>query len=184
MRFFTIMSDLQTLIQSLKRQVSVEDSEANAAVAILLCAKQTEPELLLVKRAVNPSDPWSGDMALPGGRKHQNDRNILETAVRETREETSIDLSLCYAIGHLQTHTSNRSTSPVHILPFVFVCAEKPEIHLNQELSKFIWVPLSMLKQPKVTGVVHGREVPCFPAMGEVIWGLTFRILTSLLDLL
>jgi len=181
---FSKMSDTQKLAESLGKQVDVKDSEANAAVAILLYTGVDDLELLLVKRAVNPSDPWSGDMALPGGRRHQKDKDVFETVVRETREETGINLLLYEMLGHLQTNTSNRSSSPVHILPFVFLCDRKPEIKLNTELSRFLWIQLGTLKLSRGTSMVKGRETPCFLAMGEVVWGLTFRILSGLLDMI
>jgi 8-oxo-dGTP pyrophosphatase MutT (NUDIX family) len=39
------------------------------------------------------NDPWSGNVALPGGKQDEQDRgDDYETAVRETREEVGIDL--------------------------------------------------------------------------------------------
>jgi 8-oxo-dGTP pyrophosphatase MutT (NUDIX family) len=50
------------------------------------------PKLLFIKRADAVGDPWSGHMAFPGGRYEVGDQSLLETAVRETREETAIDI--------------------------------------------------------------------------------------------
>ena len=63
-----------------------------AAVALVL-RREPEPSFLLVRRAHSPRDPWSGQMALPGGRRDPEDTGLRETAVRETREEVGIDLA-------------------------------------------------------------------------------------------
>jgi 8-oxo-dGTP diphosphatase len=44
-----------------------DEQGANAAVALLLKPRRNDFDVLLVKRVKNPSDPWSGQMALPGG---------------------------------------------------------------------------------------------------------------------
>ena len=73
------------------------DDEAGvrrAAVALIFHAgEEGSPELLFIKRAEYPGDPWSGQIAFPGGREERGDASLRETAIRETREETGIDLS-------------------------------------------------------------------------------------------
>ena len=51
-------------------------------------------EMLFVKRSVYPGDPWSGQVAFPGG-KAEPDEAFTETAIRETQEEIGIDLNEC-----------------------------------------------------------------------------------------
>ena len=59
-----------------------------ASVAIVL----RENEILLIKRAHNPRDRWSGHIGFPGG-KSKPDEDRKTTAERETLEEIGIDLS-------------------------------------------------------------------------------------------
>ncbi|MCA9764471.1 MAG: NUDIX domain-containing protein, partial [Gemmatimonadetes bacterium] len=56
-----------------------------AAVALLLVP--APDRLLLIRRADRLGDPWSGHLALPGGRQEPADASLLETAIRETAEE-------------------------------------------------------------------------------------------------
>src|SRR5574341_145553 len=71
----------------------VEDEVSNrAAVAVVLRDGNPAIEILFIRRAEHPDDPWSGQMAFPGGRAEPGETDLLETAIRETAEEIGIDL--------------------------------------------------------------------------------------------
>lgn len=64
-----------------------------AAIAAVFRTHQGREQVLFIRRAVNPRDPWSGNVALPGGRQDAADGGDDEaTAIRETLEETGLDL--------------------------------------------------------------------------------------------
>ena len=65
---------------------------SDAAVSVVVRANR-HLDLLLIKRARSERDPWSGHMALPGGRRDPEDRDLEATASRETLEETGLDLA-------------------------------------------------------------------------------------------
>ena len=56
-------------IQKLTEKLRTPNEEAYAGVAIMLKPEDEDIELFLVKRAEVSGDPWSGDMAFPGGKK-------------------------------------------------------------------------------------------------------------------
>ncbi len=159
-----------------------------AAVSLVLRAGE-ELEVLLIRRAEAEGDPWSGDMALPGGRQDPSDPDLLRTAVRETLEETGVCLrEEGWALGRLEPLAPvTRLTPPISILPFVFVVPEgtnaKPA---SPEVVQVFWIPLSVLWSPQASGTVEipmdgGRETfSCFRVEGNVVWGLTYRILEEL----
>mgnify|MGYP006280793087 CR=1 FL=1 len=158
-------------------------SNAQAAVAILVKPKNNDLEFFLVKRAEVDDDPWSGDMAFPGGKKNLQDNTLIDTAVREVLEETSIDLSNKKVIGFMEpVYSAVRKTLAVQ--PMVFRFDDYPEVTLNYELTKYIWAPLSEIKKGKNYAVVKGWEGPVFEVQGETVWGLTFRMIEKLLKLL
>ena len=68
-------------------------AEQNHAAAVALVLRQAPAlELLLIKRSSSEDDPWSGQMALPGGRRDPADAGLQHTAIRETHEEVGLDL--------------------------------------------------------------------------------------------
>jgi hypothetical protein len=147
----------ESIIEKLtKRLESHPFSYAQAAVAILVKPKKDDIELLLVKRAEVDDDPWSGDMAFPGGKKNPQDETLVDTVIREMLE----------------------------VQPIVYRFEEYPEIHLNYELTKFIWAPLSEMKNGKTKTKVKEWEGPVYQVKGEIVWGLTFRMLEKLFTLL
>ena len=72
-----------------------------AAVALVLLEGAQGLEIILIKRAERGDDPWSGQIALPGGRYEVGDPDLEATAVRETSEETGVDLSGAERMGAL-----------------------------------------------------------------------------------
>jgi 8-oxo-dGTP pyrophosphatase MutT (NUDIX family) len=172
------------LIERLNRRLrGVEALDAWAAVAILLREEVDDYETLLVRRAVVPGDPWSGDMAFPGGKKTPLDRTLRDTVVREVSEETSIDLDSLTYIGALPGLFS--SIKPDRdVLPIVYLYEGRPEIKLNPELTAYRWVHLKELRASRTTAKVKGWEGEVFKLGDDVVWGLTYRMLDKLLSLM
>jgi 8-oxo-dGTP pyrophosphatase MutT (NUDIX family) len=151
---------------------------ANAAVALLLKPNADDFEILLVKRATRQTDVWSGQMARPGGNREPQDADLKATAIRETLEETSVDIGASSFLGALD------AVQPVPrrdylVLPFVVLLENDPKIFLNHgELESFLWVPYEEILQSKgKTAVPNIGEVPAFLVKNTVVWGMTYRIL-------
>ena len=162
---------------------------AQAAVALVLRAAD-EVELLLIKRAKSVRDPWSGHVALPGGRRAPADPTLLETAIRETSEETGIELgaSGCYLGRLTEASPSNQQLPRITVIPYVFAVPPYLDSRVNSvEVESVIWVSTETLLNPNSTRTtsIQLPEGPVkFPSyrVGEhQIWGLTFRILTEFL---
>lgn len=145
--------------------------------------------ILLIRRADRAGDPWSGHMALPGGRREPADLDLLSTAIRETREELGFELRRDHLIGSLDDVVPRTPVlPPVAVRPFVFVAPGRSPLTLNSEVAAAHWVQLDDLQQPErhhaVTLDVAGmtREVQAFQLDNGVVWGMTERILAGLLD--
>ena len=160
-----------------------------AAVALVVVEGADGAEVLLIRRAVRAGDPWSGQVALPGGRREPRDRDLLATAIRETREETGIDLRRGEPLAVLDDLAPVTAVlPPVVVRPFVFGLSRRPALRPNDEVQHAFWVPLDRLAEPgvrrEVTLTVRGAErtLPAYVVGEETIWGMTERILTPFLE--
>jgi len=169
----------------------VRDEDTLEAAVSLVLRGNDHLELLLIKRARSERDPWSGHMALPGGRRDPGDADLLETAIRETREETGVDLvSEGVHLGRLdQVAPASVRLPSLVIAPFVFGAPAGAEARVaSREIDQVHWVKLDHLREPSTRGSVDIplpgglRAFPCFNVVGDVVWGLTYRILTQFLE--
>ena len=177
-----------------RHAVEVNDPEPKkAAVAILIrLGERDEPEMFFIQRAIYEGDPWSGQIAFPGGRREPQDESLMETAMRETLEETAMDLrTIASLIGVLDDLSPQSIHLPsIVVRPFVFLMREAPEPVLSSEVAASFWVPLSVLLDRSVwrDATVHAKGMEmsrfAFHHQGYVVWGMTERILSGLVALL
>jgi 8-oxo-dGTP pyrophosphatase MutT (NUDIX family) len=157
-------------------------------VALVLCPGDDGLEALFIKRATREGDPWSGQIALPGGRRNADEDSLLLTAVRETYEEIGVDLAaagtLLGKLDELRPRTP--VLPPIIVRPYVYAVTERPPLIVSDEVAEAFWVPLRMVYDPE-----RRQEISVhFPgihmkrsAIGigdHVIWGMTEHILRTL----
>jgi 8-oxo-dGTP pyrophosphatase MutT (NUDIX family) len=174
------------------RPARVEDGKvARASVAVVLGAGDTGVELLLIQRATRDDDPWSGHIALPGGRRDPSDVDAIATAVRETGEEVGIDLAVdAEPIGGLDELRAVARNRPLDLVisPLVFALHRPVTLTLSaREVESAVWVPLSFLASGQARATYRrtldgvASEFPAFRYEQYTIWGLTHRILEGFL---
>ena len=176
------------------RALELEAGYRYAAIALVLrAASSGEPELLMIKRAEVENDPWSGHVACPGGRMDPTDRDLEHTAIRETWEETGVDLARDgRMLGTLDDISPRTPTLPRLIIrPFVAVVKPDVEITQSAEVAAVFWVPLFAIRQTTAWGRamvrirgVGDREEDVFQHGEHTVWGLTHRALNQFLELL
>jgi 8-oxo-dGTP pyrophosphatase MutT (NUDIX family) len=159
-----------------------------AAVGMILrTVQENDVAVLLVKRKMMVSDPWSGHMALPGGRMKKSDAGMIETARREVKEETGIDIAMCELLGVLdELPPGNKS---IAVAPFVFSASDELEVRIEtSEIDDYVWIPMSYFAdknnatttKANVGGMM--QDVVAFPYLGKyVVWGMTLRVIYDLL---
>lgn len=175
--------------------VDVDDVARRAAVALLVRLDETREaaalQLLLIKRATFEGDPWSGHVALPGGRREPADTTLERTVARETWEETAIDLEHDGRVLGCLDEVEPRTPvlPPIIITPFVALVRYDVEIVASPEVAEWFWVDIEALRDPAVSREVvlelatGPRAVMSFQHGAHTIWGLTERILRQFLSL-
>ena len=171
------------------REVSPWPEARLAAVAAVLRVTD-EVDVLFIKRAEAAHDPWSGHVAFPGGRHEPADLTLQDTAIRETREELSLDLTHGRMLGQLDDLSPRAAGLPAIVIrPFVALVSADVRFELSREVAAAFWVPLSQLRAIEAN-VEHERIVdgvgarfPAYAVQGHVVWGLTERIVRQLLSL-
>jgi 8-oxo-dGTP pyrophosphatase MutT (NUDIX family) len=164
-----------------------------AAVATILREGARGPEVFFIRRAEHPLDPWSGHMAFPGGREEPEDSDLLETAVRETREEVSLDLARhAKLLGRLDELpvTARGKRTGLTVAPFVFELTHDVPIAYNHEVAEVLWAPLEPMFRGQLATrfdyELGGEHIllPAHDVHGRIVWGLTHRMLEDFFALL
>lgn len=186
-----MISDVSTLtarLDSDHREISGEPHTPRAAVAAVFRGAEDDIELLFIQRATHSSDPWSGQMAFPGGRREDGDRSAMATAARETLEEVGLDLDAARYIGSLSDLDGGRANNRRIIVSAhaYWLDGPRPDLRPNYEVADVVWVPLSHLAdRDRYIEYEYPLTETTFPGIrldgrGQVIWGLTLRLLSDL----
>jgi 8-oxo-dGTP pyrophosphatase MutT (NUDIX family) len=188
---------LRTALGSREGRGSEGEGVRKAAVALIFRSgaageSSVSPELLFIKRAEYPGDPWSGQVAFPGGREEPGDLSLADTAARETREETGIDLMGDGTfIGTLDDLRPRINRLPdVIVRPYVVLLDRYEPLVLSNEVALAFWIPLEALKAAdswrETPVLARGVQINtrAFHHEGHIVWGMTERIVGQLLEIL
>lgn len=166
----------------------------SCAVVSVIFRQTDQLEILFIRRARNPEDRWSGQIAFPGGRMENNETH-LQTALRECQEEIGVDLRQAKILGALDDIQARKAGGllPFYVRPMVF--------HLPKEIAPFtldpsevdevFWLPFQELlieknHQDFYPNHSELRTPTAFPSIllstGDHLWGLSYVMLTDLLN--
>jgi 8-oxo-dGTP diphosphatase len=169
-------------------------AEPEAAVAIVHAPRAErgeEESVLLIRRTERESDPWSGHWSFPGGRREPQDRDLVETALRELAEECGVVLAREHLEASLPETLAGRRVGRVMVVaPFLFrASAELPTTLDPEEAAEAVWLPLSSFRDPArhcltpVPRFPPGRIFPAIELNGVPLWGFTYRLISEWLGL-
>lgn len=171
--------------------LEAEDGEPPEADELTLRAAWRPFHALLILRTRIEGDPWAGHVALPGGKREAADRSLVDTARRETREETGLVVRREDVLGRLaDLHPRGAHLPDLAIRPFVARWRGTGELALNHEVEQAFWVPLGVLSDPRrrselVLDRPRGRRrFPTIEVDGHTVWGLTHAILQDFFSVL
>ncbi|KRG32716.1 DNA mismatch repair protein MutT [Psychrobacter sp. P11F6] len=160
---------------------------ADASVLVAI-THERHPKLLLTRRAAHMNS-HAGEVSCVGGKHDAGDGNNVVTALREACEETALPPNKVQLIGQLPIQTSKSGMS---VRPIVALIA--PDLLLVPELgeiSRIFWADFeTLLTQPTVEYAVEYAMqdkiatilTPSWQVDGETVWGLTGRVIASLLE--
>ena len=172
---------------------SVRPDTRQAAVAVVLRERGGHTEVLFIQRAVKEGDPWSGDMAFPGGHREPADASLAAAAIRETAEEIGLVIEPADMIGELSQQRPVRQAGRIDMLvaPYVFAIDGDPAFELSHEVADVVWTRLAPMHAGDNQATEHksiGGQPILFPGyrLGSrhFVWGLTYRMVQTLFEVL
>ncbi len=173
------------------RELPFRRQLTRAAVALIFRKSEAgDTELLFIQRAKREGDPWSGDMAFPGGRVDPDDESPRAAAERETREETGIDLKrhgvFRARLSDLVTRHHSR-WRPMVVTPYIYEWTGTQAEILNHEVEQTVWIPRDYLAAKENRSSLPFRTplgtltLPCCRYQDYCIWGLSYSMMQEML---
>jgi 8-oxo-dGTP pyrophosphatase MutT (NUDIX family) len=170
--------------------VSEVNKSEHPSAAVALVVTRQKPSILLVRRADNPSDPWSGQWAFPGGKVDEADSDLLVTCQREVMEECGCQLTSDQYERPLPiSKAGRRQKHPVIVAPFLWEIPARVDLYPEaSEIASACWLELSYLADPNNhdKGVIApeyaDREFPYIRMVDKPLWGFTYMVLMNYLN--
>lgn len=163
-------------------------SRTTAAVLVPFFEHENEPHLLFTKRSANVQH-HRNEISFPGGAQDPSDPDLRHTALRELQEEVAVPPENVEVLGSMDQ--INTVSSSFIVVPFVGMLRNNgPFVPNRDEVEEILRIPLKHFLDPSIfheeTFVLENRNVPVYYYRWQThtIWGLTGRILKTLLDLM
>lgn len=155
----------------------------DAAVLIpVYRAKEGELHIVMILR--NPGGVHGGQIAFPGGKRDPEDETMLETALREVREELGLIMTRNDVLAELPMELTR--TTGYRVFPYLarITAPDRWQI-AGREIAEIFDVKLGDLTRPDAHDKMIGRfpnwhrseEIPFYRIGEHRLWGLSYRIL-------
>lgn len=174
-------------LDHVKRYVPRPDARLSG-VLILMYPEANTLHFPLIIRPEN-TGVHSGQVALPGGRKDQEDQDVIETALREAWEEIGVNVGRSQVLGKLSEIYIPVSNFIVY--PTIAYLDEKPKFLPSiHEVAQMLHINLEDFQQEekKKQGEVqvrnHRIQTPYYDLEGKIVWGATAMILAEFQSIL
>ena len=127
----------------------------------------------------------AGEISFPGGKTAEDDEDLLDTAIRETSEEISLQIRRQDVIGQLKpVRTRN---SGFTIIPFVAILDEIPSLRPNSEVEEILYIPvIPLLRTLSIDDDQDHRslfEAYKLTYQDKTVWGASARMLKQIFDI-
>ena len=157
----------------------------NKLASVLIIIYGDKPEILMTKKPITLTQ-HGGEISFPGGKISEIDDDLLDTALRETKEETGLKILRDNVIGQLKQVTT--LNSGFTIIPFVCMLDSIGRLVPNSEVDSFLHIPLLPFLEtlesdldPKHNSI---QEMYTYTFERNLIWGASARMLKQITDIL
>lgn len=158
------------------------------SVLILIFPQNNKINIVFIQRTTY-AGVHSGQISFPGGKPEPGDKDLIDTALRETEEEIGVSAKDIRILGKLTPLFI--PVSNIEVYPVVGCISYKPEFKPDKtEVKSIIEIPLDYLLRPdivkKKTTVIQNTniQIPYFNFNGRHIWGATAMILNEFLEVI
>jgi 8-oxo-dGTP pyrophosphatase MutT (NUDIX family) len=173
--------NLNLLSEKLKTEYPLPDAPApqnkkSSAVLVILYIRNHQPHVLLIQRS-EQLRLHAGQISFPGGFYETDDASLLDTALRETREELDLDIPASQVIGLLP---QVQTLTGFIISPFITILDQLPPYRKNQdEVQKVLEIPLLPLLSThhREMGYPQKKQMVAYWHLEHRIWGATAKVL-------
>ena len=174
---------LEKIRESLTSKISpvLEENYETKLASVLIIIFNDSPKVLMIKKPITMNH-HGGEIAFPGGKISNEDNDLLDTAIRETREETGIIVEREKILGQLEPVTT--LNSGFTILPFVCILNKIGRLTPNSEVDEFLEIPLQPFLEtlandsdPKHNSI---QEMYTFTFEDHLVWGASARMLKQI----
>jgi 8-oxo-dGTP pyrophosphatase MutT (NUDIX family) len=158
-------------------------------VLILLYPEENQLHIPFILRPATEKGVHSGQVAFPGGKKEETDKDLINTALREAEEEVHLDTSQITVIGQLSPLFVFASNFMVY--PTLAYTEKPPILKPNpEEVAEIFSANVEHLKHPQtikkttIKTPQYTFETPYYDVNGKIIWGATAMMLSELLEII
>jgi len=175
-----LLNDLKSaLCTPVNPEIEINGKYRLASILVVIYGK--DPFVVMTEKPKHMKF-HAGEISFPGGKLDSTDSDLLQTALRETREEIGLTISQDQVIGQLEPVVT--LNSGFLILPFVSVVDKIPPLIANCEVEKIFHIPLeSFLKTAAMDpDPSHNiiQEMYTFEYQNQIVWGASARILKQI----
>ena len=163
----------------------ISNAGNNKLASVLIIIYGDKPEVLMTKKPITLMQ-HGGEISFPGGKISEIDGDLLDTALRETKEETGLEISRDCIVGQLkQVITLN---SGFTIVPFICMLDSIGQLIPNSEVESFLHIPLlpflDTLENDLDPKHNYIQEMYTYTFEKNLIWGASARMLKQITDIL
>ncbi len=177
--------DVNLLKKHLSSEIFPEPKhdENTKLASVLVIIYGIEPKILMIEKS-KELNIHAGEIAFPGGKWSEDDNDLLDTAIRETKEELGLNLSRDNIIGQFENVIT--LNSGFKITSFLSILDDIPKLKTNSEVKSVLHMPLlpllKTLAEDQDPNHKSIQEMYTFTFEDKIVWGASARILKHLVN--